>query len=164
MLAHHFQFNIGNFDTSTKKINHPLSKSDFFSMKVLICEDEEIMLTAIEFRLQKAGFGILRAKNGQQAIDVLKNAEVGMIVLDMVMPETDCYEVIYQIREELKQETPIILLAPIEKKDEEVLEAFRMGIDDFVVKPFKPTELILRIKKIFQDKGIVVVKEKLSNR
>jgi len=131
-------------------------------MKVLICEDEEIMLTAIEFRLQKAGLGILRAKNGEQAIDVLKKEEVDMIVLDMVMPETDCYEVIYQIREELARKTPIILLSPIEKKDEEVLEAFRMGIDDFVVKPFKPTELILRIKRIFQAKGIEIVKEKLT--
>jgi len=131
-------------------------------MKVLICEDEEIMLTAIEFRLQKAGFGILRAKNGKEAIEVLENNEVEMIVLDMVMPETDCYEVIHHIREEIKHKAPIILLAPIEKKDEEVLEAFRMGIDDFVVKPFKPTELILRIKRIFQAKGIVIVKEKLT--
>ncbi len=131
-------------------------------MKVLICEDEEIMLTAIEFRLQKAGLGILRAKNGKQAIDILKEHPVDMIVLDMVMPETDCYEVIHQIREELKQETPIILLSPIEKKDEEVLEAFRMGVDDFVVKPFKPTELILRIKRIFQSKGIEIIKEKLT--
>lgn len=131
-------------------------------MKVLICEDEEIMLTAIEFRLQKAGFGILRAKNGKEAIEVLENNEVGMIVLDMVMPETDCYEVIHNIREELKHKAPIILLAPIEKKDEEVLEAFRMGIDDFVIKPFKPTELILRIKRIFQAKGIEIVKEKLT--
>ncbi len=131
-------------------------------MKVLICEDEEIMLTAIEFRLQKAGLGILRAKNGEQAIDVLKTEVVDIIVLDMVMPETDCYEVIYKIREELKQQTPIILLSPIEKKDEEVLEAFRMGVDDFVVKPFKPTELILRIKRIFQEKGIEIIKEKIT--
>jgi DNA-binding response OmpR family regulator len=131
-------------------------------MKVLICEDEEIMLTAIEFRLQKAGFGILRAKNGDQAKTVLKEQDVGLIVLDMVMPDTDCYEVIHHIREELKHEAPIILLAPIEKKDEEVLEAFQMGINDFVVKPFKPTELILRIKRIFQDRGIEIVKEKIT--
>lgn len=131
-------------------------------MKVLICEDEEIMLTAIEFRLQKAGFGILRAKNGAQALKMVEENELGMIVLDMVMPETDCYEVIHNIREEMKSNVPIILLAPIDKRDEEVLEAFSMGIQDFVTKPFKPTELILRIKRILQERGIELIKEKLT--
>jgi len=108
------------------------------------------MLTAIEFRLQKAGFGVLRAKNGDETVEMIKLHEPGMIVLDMVMPETDCHALIKHIREKLKNEAPIVLLAPIEKDDEEVLAAFEAGIQDFVIKPFKPTELILRIKRILQ--------------
>jgi len=131
-------------------------------MKVLICEDEEIMLTAIEFRLQKAGFGVLRAKNGKETVEMIKEKQPGLIVLDMVMPETDSLELIHHIRTKMKNEAPIILLAPIEKEDEEVLEAFRLGVQDFVTKPFKPTELILRIKRVLQVRGIELVKEKLT--
>ena len=131
-------------------------------MKVLICEDEEIMLTAIEFRLQKAGFGVLRAKNGDETVEMIKLHDPGMIVLDMVMPETDCHALIKHIRGKLKNEAPIVLLAPIEKDDEEVLAAFEAGIQDFVIKPFKPTELILRIKRILQVRGIELVKERLT--
>jgi len=136
-------------------------KLDFY-MKVLICEDEEIMLTAIEFRLQKAGFGVLRAKNGKEAVEIIKEKNPGMIVLDMVMPETDSLDLIHHIRTKMKNEAPIILLAPIEKEDEEVLEAFRLGVQDFVTKPFKPTELILRIKRVLQARGIELIKEKLT--
>ena len=131
-------------------------------MKVLICEDEEIMLTAIEFRLQKAGFGVLRAKNGDETVEMIKLHQPGMIVLDMVMPNTDCHALIKHIRVKMKNEAPIVLLAPIEKDDEEVLAAFEAGIQDFVIKPFKPTELILRIKRILQVRGIELVKERLT--
>ncbi len=131
-------------------------------MKVLICEDEEIMLTAIEFRLQKAGFGVLRAKNGQETVEMIKLHDPGMIVLDMVMPNTDCQKLIEHIRVKMKNEAPIVLLAPIEKDDEEVLSAFEAGIQDFVIKPFKPTELILRIKRILQVRGIELIKERLT--
>ena len=131
-------------------------------MKVLICEDEEIMLTAIEFRLQKAGFGVLRAKNGEETVEMIKLHEPGMIVLDMVMPNTDCQKLIEHIRVKMKNEAPIVLLAPIEKDDEEVLDAFEAGIQDFVIKPFKPTELILRIKRILQVRGIELIKERLT--
>ncbi len=131
-------------------------------MKVLICEDEEIMLTAIEFRLQKAGFGVLRAKNGEETVEMIKLHQPGMIVLDMVMPNTDCQKLIEHIRIKMKNEAPIVLLAPIEKDDEEVLDAFEAGIQDFVIKPFKPTELILRIKRILQVRGIELIKERLT--
>jgi len=131
-------------------------------MKVLICEDEEIMLTAIEFRLQKAGFGVLRAKNGKEAVAIIKEKQPAIIVLDMVMPETDSLDLIHHIRTKMKNDAPIILLAPIEKEDEEVLEAFRLGVQDFVTKPFKPTELILRIKRVLQVRGIELIKEKLT--
>ena len=126
------------------------------------CEDEEIMLTAIEFRLQKAGFGVLRAKNGDETVEMIKLHQPGMIVLDMVMPNTDCHALINHIRVKMKNEAPIVLLAPIEKDDEEVLAAFEAGIQDFVIKPFKPTELILRIKRILQVRGIELVKERLT--
>jgi len=79
-----------------------------------------------------------------------------------VMPETDNHKLIAYIRGKLKCEAPIILLAPIEKDDEEVLESFRLGVQDFVTKPFKPTELILRIKRVLQVRGIELIKEKLT--
>ncbi len=119
-------------------------------MKILICEDEEIMLTALEFRLRKHGYEIMRAKNGKLALEILKTETPDLVVADIMMPYVTGLELINYVRNELQLEIPIIIISALEE-DETVLEAFRMGANDFVTKPFKPNELILRIKKIFQD-------------
>ncbi|MFK8101523.1 MAG: PleD family two-component system response regulator [Saprospiraceae bacterium] len=119
-------------------------------MKILICEDEEIMLTALEFRLRKHGYEIMRAKNGKLALEILKTEAPDLVVADIMMPYVTGLELINYVRNELQLEIPIIIISALEH-DDTVLEAFRMGANDFVTKPFKPNELILRIKKIFQD-------------
>jgi DNA-binding response OmpR family regulator len=131
-------------------------------MTVLICEHEEIMLTAIEFRMRKAGFKVSRAKNGKEALERIAEDKPGFIVTDLVLPKTDVLGLIDEVRNVQKNEVPIIMITDLDKADEIILEGFRLGADDFVTKPFKPTELIIRIKRILQDRGIEVVREKIS--
>ena len=118
--------------------------------KILICEDEEIMLTALEFRLRKHGYEIIRAPNGKIALEILKSETPDLVVADIMMPYMTGLELINYIRKELKLSLPVIIISALEH-DDTVLEAFRIGANDFVAKPFKPNELILRIKKIFQE-------------
>jgi len=131
-------------------------------MTILICEHEEIMLTAIEFRMKKAGFRVCRAKNGEQALKQIVEEKPGFIVTDMELPKTDVLGVIHEIRKNQENQVPIIMITDLDKADEVILEGFRLGADDFVTKPFKPTELILRIKRILQERGIVVEREKVT--
>ncbi|MEM9822380.1 MAG: response regulator [Bacteroidota bacterium] len=119
-------------------------------MKVLICEDEEIMLTALEFRLRKQGLEVLVAEDGKQALQKIKDHNPDIIVADIMMPFVTGLELISFVRGDMKSSLPIIIISALEN-DEVVLEAFRLGATDFVTKPFKPNELILRIRKIFQD-------------
>lgn len=124
-------------------------------MKILICEDEEIMLTALKFRLRKQGFTVIKAEDGQQAVEKLKSENYDLVIADIMMPHVSGLELIQFIREDLKdKDTPIITISALEY-DDIVLEAFRLGASDFITKPFKPTELILRIKRIFQEKGSI---------
>ena len=131
-------------------------------MTILICEHEEIMLTAIEFRMRKAGFKVSRAKNGKEALVRIAEDKPGFIVTDLVLPNTDVLGLINEVRDVQKSDVPIIMITDLDHADEVILEGFKLGANDFVTKPFKPTELILRIKRIFQDRGIVVEREKIS--
>ncbi len=119
-------------------------------MKILICEDEEIMLTALEFRLRKQGFSSVLAEDGKQAVDILKQEMPDLIVADIMMPYVTGLQLINFVRRDLGSSIPIIIISALDD-DETVLEAFRLGANDFIAKPFKPNELILRIKRIQQE-------------
>ncbi len=119
-------------------------------MKILICEDEEIMLTALEFRLRKQGFDVIKAEDGKAALERITNDSPDLIVADVMMPHITGLELVSHLRDEMKSKVPVIIISALEQ-DEIVLEAFRLGADDFITKPFRPNELILRIKKIVQD-------------
>jgi len=118
--------------------------------KILICEDEEILLTALKFRLQKQGYELILAEEGQQAQKILKEEQPDMLVTDIDLPKVSGLELVAYLRQELKSDSPIVLIAPMEN-DEAILEAMKLGATDFVTKPFKPVELVLRIRRIFQD-------------
>ncbi len=122
-------------------------------MKILICEDEEILLTALEFRLRKQGFEVLKAKDGKAALQLIETEMPDMVIADVLMPYFTGLQLIDYIRNDLHNALPIIVISALEQ-DEVVLEAFRLGATDFVTKPFKPNELILRIKRIFQEQEV----------
>ena len=116
-------------------------------MKILICEDEEMLLTAIEFRLRKQGFALALAQDGMEALEKIRQEMPDLVVADINMPKLTGLELIRYIRAELKSSIPIIIVSSLDQ-DEVVLEAFRLGANDFIAKPFKPAELVLRIRKI----------------
>lgn len=118
-------------------------------MKILIAEEEEVLLTAIEFRLQKNGFSVVRTNNAADCIEMLKTESPDMLIVDLDFTDVNGIEMSKKVRTEMKSKMPIILLAELE--DGEMLhEAFEAGANDFVTKPFKPVELVIRIKKLFK--------------
>lgn len=133
--------------------HHFLKQSQsFHSMKILICEDQEILLTALQFRMRKVGYKAIIAKDGKEALATFDQEKIDLVVADLLMPRMTGLELIQQIRAKDEQ-VPIIVISPIDH-EEEILNAFELGANDFVAKPFKPRELILRIKRLFQDQAI----------
>lgn len=115
-------------------------------MKILICEDEEILLTSLEYRLRRNGFQAILAKDGKEALALLGQEQPNLIVADILMPNTSGMEMLTIIRQDMKLDIPVIVMSALDD-DEVVLEAFRRGANDFIAKPFKPAELVLRIKR-----------------
>jgi DNA-binding response OmpR family regulator len=115
--------------------------------KVLICEDEEIMLTALVFRMKKQNFEVHIARDGKEAMKYLETEIPDVIVADIMMPHVTGLELIQYLRRDLNSQVPVIIISALEM-DEVVLEAFRIGANDFITKPFKPNELVLRVRRL----------------
>ncbi|KPM48211.1 response regulator transcription factor [Jiulongibacter sediminis] len=116
-------------------------------MKIYVFEDEALLLKSLEFRLSKEGYDVNCFSNGLEAKQKLQEELPDLIITDIMMPFLNGLELISFVRNDLKSQVPIIVLsaAGLEKT---VLEAFNLGADDFVSKPFSPNELLIRIKKM----------------
>ena len=116
-------------------------------MKVLVCEDDEMVLKMVEFKLQKEGHEVYLAKDGKEAIDKILSLRPDIIITDIMMPYLTGLEIVHKVRKEMGLNTPIIIVSSI-GLEKTVLEAFQLGADDFITKPFSPNELSVRVKKL----------------
>ncbi len=119
-------------------------------MNILICENEEILLTALEFRMRKQGFNLMIAKSGDEARKIIQSHSPDLLIIDILKPQIEGLEVIKFATKHLQTFIPIIAISSLDEGDV-ILEAFRLGANDFITKPFNPTELILRVRRIFQE-------------
>ena len=116
-------------------------------MKILIVDDEELLVKGIKFNLQNDGYEVLTAFNGADAIEMAKNPEVSLIVLDVMMPQVDGLEACRRIRE--FSDVPIIMLTA-RTEDMDKLLGFEQGADDYLTKPFNILELKARIRALLR--------------
>lgn len=122
-------------------------------MSILLIEDDALLLRTLEYKLQKSGIEVISCKNGFDAIELLKTSIPELIITDIMMPFINGLEIISYVRNVLKSRVPIIVLssAGLEKT---VLEAFELGADDFITKPFSPNELSIRVNKMFMRQSV----------
>ena len=116
-------------------------------MKILVCEDDTMTLKAIEHKLKQDSYEIITAQDGKAAKEKLANEKFDLILTDLHMPYISGLELISYIRNDLKINAPIIMLTRV-GIEETVLQAFELGADDYITKPFSPAELTLRVKKM----------------
>jgi len=131
--------------------------------KILIVEDDKNILKLVKYNLEKAGFECLTSITGEDALEVLGRIGIDLVILDIMLPKMDGLQTCKQIKQDkLFSNIPIIILTA---KGEEVdrVVGFELGADDYVVKPFSPRELVLRVKAILKrNKSREVSKEILS--
>ena len=111
--------------------------------EILVCDDDKDIVEAIEIYLTQEGHHILKAYDGEQAIQVLKNNPVDLLIIDVMMPKLDGIRATLKIRE--KNALPIIILSA-KSKDADKILGLNVGADDYVTKPFNPLELVARVK------------------
>ncbi|ABW17793.1 response regulator transcription factor [Alkaliphilus oremlandii] len=111
--------------------------------KILVVDDEKEIRDLIEIYLKNEGFQIIKASNGREALEILEEEEVHLIILDIMMPEMDGIKACMKIREE--KNMPIIMLSA-KAEDMDKIFGLTTGADDYVTKPFNPLELIARVK------------------
>ncbi len=116
-------------------------------MKVLVCEDDEMVLKMVEFKLQKEGHEVFLANDGKEAIEKIQSIKPDIIITDIMMPYLTGLEIVHKVRKEMGLNIPIIIVSSI-GLEKTVLEAFQLGADDFITKPFSPNELSVRVKKL----------------
>ena len=116
-------------------------------MRILVCEDDIIISKAIEHRLKNDGYSIDVATDGNQASEKVSANEYDLIMTDLLMPFCSGLELVNKVRNDLKLSTPIIVLSRI-GNEETIIEAFQLGADDYISKPFSPNELSIRVKTL----------------
>ncbi|WP_236978120.1 response regulator transcription factor [Membranihabitans maritimus] len=113
---------------------------------VLIAEDERIIRRTLQLKLEKEGFNVLTAEDGQQAIEMLESSDPDIVVTDLMMPFRNGLEVLEFVKKK-ESEIPVIVLSAAGQENI-VLDAFNMGASDYITKPFSPNEIVVRIKKL----------------
>lgn len=116
---------------------------ELMSTNILIVDDEQSIADLIEVYLKNEGFEIYKFYNGKDALNCIENEKLDLAILDVMLPDADGFSICQQIRE--KHNFPIIMLTA---KDEEIdkITGLTLGADDYITKPFRPLELVARVK------------------
>ena len=135
--------------------------------RILVVDDERRMVGFIRLNLEQDGFEVIEAYNGTQALERLRDSLPDLILLDVMMPDIDGFEVLRMIRE-ISQVPVIMLTAKGEENDK--VKGLELGADDYVTKPFSPRELVSRVKAVLRrgstfeedEEGVIEVDDRLK--
>ncbi|RKL63425.1 DNA-binding response regulator [Thermoanaerobacteraceae bacterium SP2] len=119
-------------------------------IRVLMVDDEKRMVELVKLYLEKEGYVVDEAYDGQQALDMINKTKYNLIILDLMLPVVDGWTVCKEIRK--KYDIPVIMLTARGEEFDKVL-GFELGADDYVVKPFSPRELTARVKALLRRLG-----------
>jgi len=124
-----------------------MPSEDLERRRILVVDDEERMVRFIRMNLEHDGFQVVEAFNGKQAIQKLRDVTPDLILLDVMMPDLDGFEVLETVREITN--VPVIMLTAKGEEDDRV-RGLEHGADDYVTKPFSPRELVSRVKAVLR--------------
>lgn len=112
-------------------------------MNILVCDDDKEILEAIKIYLENEGYKVFKASNGLEALEVVEEQEIHLVIMDVMMPRMDGLRATIRIRED--KNIPVIMLSA-KSEDTDKIMGLNMGADDYITKPFNPLELIARVR------------------
>ena len=135
--------------------------------RILVVDDERRMVGFIRLNLEQDGFEVIEAYSGTEALERLRDSLPDLILLDVMMPDIDGFEVLRMIRE--ISQVPVIMLTAKGEEDDKV-KGLELGADDYVTKPFSPRELVSRVKAVLRrggtfeedEEGVIEIDDRLK--
>lgn len=124
-----------------------MQDDEFKNRRILVVDDEERMVRFIRLNLEHDGFHVVEAFRGAQAIQRLRDAMPEVVLLDVMLPDIDGFEVLKMIRE--ISQVPVIMLTAKGEEDDRV-RGLELGADDYITKPFSPRELVSRVRAVLR--------------
>ena len=124
-----------------------MTEQSFSNKRILVVDDEERIVRFIRLNLEQDGFQVEEAFNGKDALDKLRQTLPDLILLDVMLPDIEGFDVLAMIRE--NHEVPIIMLTAKTEEDDRV-RGLELGADDYVTKPFSPRELVSRVRAVLR--------------
>jgi two-component system alkaline phosphatase synthesis response regulator PhoP/two-component system response regulator VicR len=119
-------------------------------IKILVCDDERHIVRLIQVNLEKQGYQVVTAYDGKEGLEKVKSEKPDMLVLDVMMPYMDGFEVLKTLRREPETESLPVIMLTAKAQDKDVFEGYHYGADMYLTKPFNPMELVSFVKRIAQ--------------
>ncbi|RNC67245.1 MAG: DNA-binding response regulator [Desulfuromonadales bacterium] len=116
------------------------------ALRILAVDDEADVLHLLETKLGKAGYEVSTARNGEEGVEKALAERPDIMVVDVMMPKKDGYEVVAEVKGMLGDDAPVIILLTAKGQEQDVIRGLSGGADDYIVKPFSPRELLERIR------------------
>jgi two-component system alkaline phosphatase synthesis response regulator PhoP/two-component system response regulator VicR len=119
-------------------------------LKVLVCDDERHIVRLIQVNLERQGYQVVTAFDGKEGLEKIQSEKPNLVVLDVMMPYMDGFEVLKSIRREPETENLPVIMLTAKAQDKDVFEGYHYGADMYLTKPFNPMELVTFVKRIAQ--------------
>ncbi|MDP3084390.1 MAG: response regulator [Rubrivivax sp.] len=118
------------------------------SCKVLIADDEPNILISLEFLMQREGYVVSVARDGQEALDLLRSERPQLVLLDVMMPKKTGFEVCQELRADEALKGTRVLMLTARGRDTDIAKGMAMGADAYMTKPFSTQELVLKVREL----------------
>lgn len=119
-------------------------------LKILVCDDERHIVRLIQVNLERQGWTVVTAYDGKEGLEKVKSEKPDLLVLDVMMPYMDGFEVLKSIRKDPEMEKLPVIMLTAKAQDKDVFEGYHYGADMYLTKPFNPRELVSFVKRIAQ--------------
>jgi two-component system alkaline phosphatase synthesis response regulator PhoP/two-component system response regulator VicR len=116
--------------------------------KVLVCDDERHIVRLIQVNLERQGYQVITAFDGKEGLEKIRAERPNLVVLDVMMPYMDGFEVLKSLRREPETEALPVIMLTAKAQDKDVFEGYAYGADMYLTKPFNPMELVTFVKRI----------------
>ncbi len=117
-------------------------------LKVLVCDDERHIVRLIQVNLERQGYEVVTAFDGKEGLEKIRAEKPNLVVLDVMMPYMDGFEVLKTLRKEPETENLPVIMLTAKAQDKDVFEGYHYGADMYLTKPFNPMELVTFVKRI----------------
>jgi two-component system, OmpR family, response regulator VicR len=118
--------------------------------KIVIVDDNKMIISVLRFLLTKEGFEVHEAYNGNEGIEKIDTIKPDIVITDVLMPYKSGFEIAFYAKLNYP-DLPVIILSNLGKEDQTIIDAFKLGAVDIIAKPFNPVELVLRVKRFIKN-------------